>query len=84
MFLKKSAFVTFVVVTILSLALSACGGGTTKKPVTLRIGWAGSPDTLNPGTAVLAEAWVMFELTYNSMYELQLDGSYTLECHYLG
>jgi peptide/nickel transport system substrate-binding protein len=79
MFLKKCVFVTFILVTILSLTMSACAGGTTKQPVTLRIGWAGSPDTLNPGTAVLAEAWVMFELTYNSMYELQLDGSYTLD-----
>jgi peptide/nickel transport system substrate-binding protein len=78
MFLKKSVFVTFVLVTILSLALSACGGGTTKQPVTLRIGWAGSPDTLNPGTAVLAEAWSIFELVYDSMYNLELDGSYTL------
>jgi len=77
MFWKKSVTFTFVVVTILSLALSACGGAT-KQPVTLRIGWAGSPDTLNPGTAVLSEAWSIFELVYDSMYELQLDGSYTL------
>ncbi len=78
MFLKKSVTLTFVLVTILSLALSACGG-TAKQPVTLRIGWAGSPDTLNPGTAVLAEAWSIFELVYDSMYDLQLDGSYTLD-----
>lgn len=46
---------------------------------TVRIGWAGSPDTLNPGTAVLSEAYTLFELVYDSMYQLQLDGSYTLE-----
>ncbi|MBK8905176.1 MAG: ABC transporter substrate-binding protein [Anaerolineaceae bacterium] len=48
-------------------------------PVVLRIGWAGSPDTLNPGTAVLAEAYTLFELVYDSMYQLELDGTYSLE-----
>jgi peptide/nickel transport system substrate-binding protein len=61
----------------LAFVLSACGqaaggGGT------LRIGWAGSPDTLNPGAAVLAEAYTIFELVYDSMYELNLDGSFSL------
>jgi len=50
------------------------------EPAVLRIGWGGSPDTLNPGTAVLAEAYTLFELVYDAMYQLQLDGStYTLE-----
>ncbi|MBI5951337.1 MAG: ABC transporter substrate-binding protein [Chloroflexi bacterium] len=44
----------------------------------VRIGWAGSPDTLNPGLAILTEAYTIFELVYDSMYELNLDGSYTL------
>lgn len=47
-------------------------------PVVLRIGWGGSPDTLNPGTALLSEAYTIFELVYDSMYDLQLDGTYTL------
>ncbi len=42
---------------------------------TLRIGWAGSPDTLNPGTAVLAEAFTLFDLVYDSLFNLELDGS---------
>lgn len=29
-------------------------------PAVVRIGWAGSPDTLNPGTAVLSEAYTLF------------------------
>ncbi len=45
----------------------------------VRVGWAGSPDTLNPGTAVLAESYTIFDLVYDSMYQLQLDGSYTPE-----
>jgi len=49
------------------------------EPAILRVGWAGSPDTLNPGTAVLSEAYTLFELVYDSMYQLNLDGSYSLE-----
>lgn len=48
-------------------------------PATVRIGWGGSPDSLNPGLAVLAEAFTIFELVYDAMYQLQLDGTYTLE-----
>ncbi len=46
-----------------------------KKPVVLRIGWGGSPDTLNPGPAVLSEAYTLFELVYDTMFDLELDGS---------
>lgn len=49
----------------------------TQEPVVLRVGWGGSPDTLNPGTAVLSEAYALFELVYDSMFDLQLDGTYT-------
>jgi peptide/nickel transport system substrate-binding protein len=45
----------------------------------VRIGWAGSPDTLNPGTAVLSEAYTIFALVYDTVYEYQLDGSYKLD-----
>lgn len=48
----------------------------TMKPVVVRIGWGGSPDTLNPGTAILTEAYVVFESVYDSMFELQLDGTF--------
>ncbi len=44
----------------------------------VRIGWAGSPDTLNPGLAILVEAYTILELVYDSMYELNLDGSFTM------
>ena len=49
------------------------------EPAVLRIGWGGSPDTLNPGTAVLSEAYTIFELVYDAMYQLNLDGTYSLE-----
>jgi peptide/nickel transport system substrate-binding protein len=48
-------------------------------PVILRIGWAGSPDSLNLGVGVTEEAYDIYELVYNSMFNLQLDGSYTPE-----
>jgi peptide/nickel transport system substrate-binding protein len=54
-------------------AASTGGGGT------VRIGYGGSPDTLNPGTAVLAEAYIMFELVYDAMYNLEFDASFTPE-----
>ncbi len=65
------------ILALAALILSACGGA--QERVTVRIGWAGSPDTLNPGMAVLAEAYTIFELVYDSMYNLNLDGSFSLE-----
>lgn len=52
---------------------------TSAEPSVVRIGWAGSPDTLNLGVAVLAEAYTIAELVYDSMYQLNLDGTYSLE-----
>lgn len=65
------------VVLTLAFVLSACGQGGGGGG-TLRIGWAGSPDTLNPGMAILVEAYTIFELVYDSMYDLNLDGSFVL------
>ena len=70
---------TFVVLlTVLSLAVSACGALGPSQPVTMRVGWAGSPDTLNPGAAVLLESYTIFGLVYDTMVQLQLDGSFKL------
>lgn len=46
------------------------------EPAVLRIGWPGYPDTLNPAAAFLSEAYVLFELTYDAMFDLQLDGTF--------
>ncbi len=35
-------------------------------------------NSLNPGMAILTEAYTIFELVYDLMYELNLDGSFTL------
>ena len=81
------------VIALIALVISACGGGGGTAPVgeepsgqegsggtpsIVRIGWAGSPDTLNPGMAVLSESYTIFELVYDSMYELNMDRTFTL------
>ncbi|MFN8496076.1 MAG: ABC transporter substrate-binding protein [Caldilineaceae bacterium] len=82
----------WVIGALLAFTLAACGGGntgsagapaaTTSKPaapagpVVLHVGWAGSPDTLNPGTAQLVEAGTIDALVYNSLFALQFDGTY--------
>lgn len=71
--MKQKALYVLVLVALL---VSACGGG--GQSAVVRVGWAGSPDTLNPGMAILVEAYTIFELVYDSMYELNLDGSFTL------
>ena len=48
----------------------------TKEPAVVKIGWTGGPDSLNPGAAWLAKAYTIFELVYDSMYDLNLDGTY--------
>jgi peptide/nickel transport system substrate-binding protein len=64
---------------ILTLLLSACGQQNPSTPSTVKIGYAGSPDTLNPGTAILSEAYVMFELAYSALFGQNLDGTYSLD-----
>jgi peptide/nickel transport system substrate-binding protein len=62
-----------------AVALAACGAQPAPQaegPVIVRVGWAGSPDTLNPGTGILVEAYAIYELVYDSMVGLDLDGSF--------
>jgi peptide/nickel transport system substrate-binding protein len=75
----KKRYTILVSNTLLALVLSSCGGIAASTPAVLRIGWAGSPDTLNPGTAVLSEAYTIFALVYDTIYEYQLDGTYKLD-----
>ncbi len=74
----KARYTFVFVLTILALVLSSCAGVGPSQPVTMRVGWAGSPDTLNPGAAVLAESYTLFGLVFDTMYQLQLDGSFKL------
>lgn len=72
------------------LLFAACGGaaspasnapGAVDAPANTvaRIGWGGSPDSLNPGVGVLSEAYTIYGLVYDAMFELQLNGAYTPE-----
>jgi peptide/nickel transport system substrate-binding protein len=46
---------------------------------TVRIGWAGSPDSLVPGKGILTEAYAIYELVYDTLFDLQFDGSFKPE-----
>ena len=67
-------FGIFIVIAIL---LSACGRGLGGAPY-VKVGWTGEPDTLNPGMATLEESFTIFNLIYDTLYELNLDGTYRL------
>jgi peptide/nickel transport system substrate-binding protein len=70
--------ILFFVFLAMSLLLSACGGLVSQKePAVVKIGWTGGPDSLNPGVAWLAKSYTIFELVYDSMYEVNLDGTYS-------
>jgi peptide/nickel transport system substrate-binding protein len=62
---------------ILSTILSACSGSAGNGAI-VKIGWTDEPDSLNPGMAVLTESFSIFSLIYDSLYELNLDGTYSL------
>jgi peptide/nickel transport system substrate-binding protein len=47
-----------------------------QEPAIVKIGWTGGPDSLNPGVAWLMKSYTIFELVYDSLYELNLDGTY--------
>ena len=49
----------------------------TSGPSTVRIGWKGSPDSLNPGVAVLIESYTLFFLVYDSLMIYNLDGTFS-------
>lgn len=84
-------FPVLLILTAAMLLLTACGGGAATQapqpietqapeqasaPVILRIGMAGSPDSLNPGNAWLTEATDLFELVYSTLLDLDFDGNY--------
>ena len=40
----------------------------------MRIGWAGYPDSLNPGNGVLSEAYTLYELVFDTPIAVNSDG----------
>lgn len=64
---------------LLCALLGACTAAPTPQALAVaRVGYGGSPDTVNPGTAVLTEAYTMFALVYDAMYTYNFDGTYSL------
>jgi len=74
---------------LFGFVLAACTGATppvadsttaatTASPAIVRVGWKGAPDTLNPGMAFLTDAYTIFNLVYDTMYELELDNTFTM------
>jgi len=74
---------------VVSILASACGpgggetttttGGEVQTGGTVRIGYAGAPDDLNPGLGVLAEDYIMYNLMYDSPLNIDLDGNFQPE-----
>ena len=80
------------VLVLLAMLVSACGSSgeatatvsvnATEAPAssggdaTLRIGWLGKPDTLNPAYAFLSESYTIFHLIYSTLTTQAADGSY--------
>jgi len=42
----------------------------------VRVGWTGGPDSLNPGVGVLSRSFVLYGLVYDTLFQLELDGTY--------
>ncbi len=75
---------TLLALLLAALMLNACGSAPATsapaeapaEPVSLRVGWMGFPDTLNPAYAFLTESYTMFDLVYSTLMTESQDGSY--------
>ena len=90
---RTRLFTIFPIFTLLLAACSAPGsspsaddsggpaasGGGTATGGTVRIGWAGYPDSLNPGNGVLSEAYTLYELVYDTPISVNSAGDYVPE-----
>lgn len=74
----KKLHVVFIFILIVSMLLAGCKPKVTT-PVVLKVGWGQNPDTLNPGTGMLNESYVIYELVYSAMYERLMDGTYVFD-----
>lgn len=85
--MKSQKIVVFIL--LLALLLAACDRlgqkatpttqGGASRPVVLYVGWPGYPDTFNPCYGALTESYIVYELVYEALYDLNLDGTYSLE-----
>ncbi|HAE58464.1 MAG TPA: hypothetical protein DCG54_02880, partial [Anaerolineae bacterium] len=62
--MSKNIFALLIVV----LLLAACSGAPAESAqASLRVGWLGFPDTLNPAYAFLTESYTMFDYVYSTL-----------------
>ena len=90
---RTRLFTIFPILTLILAACSAPGsspsaddsagpaasGGGTATGGTVRIGWKGYPDSLNPGNGVLSEAYTLYELVYDTPISVNSAGEYVPE-----
>ena len=62
---------------VFALSAACAPGDERSDHAVVRIGWLGYPDSFNPGVGVLSEAYILYGLIYDSMFQLELDHSYT-------
>ena len=67
------------IVAALLFAVFLVGCGPAAEPNVLKIGWTGNPDSLNPGVGLSSDAYDIYNLVYDALYQLQPDGTFTLE-----
>ena len=71
--MSKNIFALLIVV----LLLAACSGTPAESAqASLRVGWLGFPDTLNPAYAFLTESYTMFDYVYSTLTTEGPDGDY--------
>ncbi len=68
----------FLSIALIALLFNACAPARTSQNI-LRFGWVGGPETYHPGLAELAETFTLLRLVYDSLYEYNLDGTFSLE-----
>ncbi|MEJ5224252.1 MAG: ABC transporter substrate-binding protein [Anaerolineales bacterium] len=68
----------FLSVVFIALLFSACAPAQANQHV-LRFGWVGGPETYHPGLAELSETFSLMRLVYDTLYEYNLDGTFSLE-----
>ncbi len=56
-----------------TLLLGACGSASSEANLTLRVGWASEPDTMNPLTTYSSEAGEIIQLVYDKLLGYDLD-----------
>ena len=76
--MARSTFSWFLALALFALSCAPENGGSAASRQVVRVGWAGSTDSLNPGVGILAEAYVIFGLVYDSLFQLELDNSFSL------